>query len=99
MTFHGCRRRHGPALPEAGFRRRVQVEKAAWATDSHVGPYADGPVLAVFSGAAKARVPPAPADRLAAHDGQPRHPSQGEGAVTPPYPIAYYPRTRLYTAL
>src|SRR3989475_11630478 len=95
MTFQGCRRRHGPALPEAGFRRRVQVEKAAWATDSHVGPYADGPVLAVFSRAAKARGPPAPADRLAAHEGQPRHPSQGEGADPPPVPLAPDHRCRL----
>src|SRR5256885_16448533 len=95
MTVRGCLRRHGPTFPVAGFRRRVQVEDAAWATDSHVGPYADRPVLTLFSRTSKARIPRAAAGRLAADEAEPRRPSQGEGTHSPPVPLPVDYRRRL----
>src|SRR2546426_11918820 len=64
------------------------MEKVAWATDSHVGPYADRPVLTLFSRTSKALIPRAAAGRLAADEAEPRRPSQGEGTRPPPAPLA-----------
>src|SRR3989454_10885021 len=99
MTVRGCLRRYGPTFPVAGFRRRVQMEKVAWATDSHVGPYADRPVLTLFSRTSKARIPRAAAGRLAADEAEPRRPSQGEGTRPPAVPLAADHRRRLDSVL
>src|SRR5207249_3217210 len=95
----GCLGRHGATCPVAGFRRRVQVEDAAWATDSHVGPYADRPVLTLFSRTSEARIPRAAAGRLAADEAEPRRPSQGEGTRPPAVPLAADHRRRLDSVL
>src|SRR5207244_12875709 len=86
-------------LPGVAFLRGVDVARAGWLGDPDVVSTSDGPV-SERAGAVRPALPQArffrtPPHWLAAHEGQPRNPAEGEGPHRPALPFSPPDRRRL----